>query len=204
MRRALIVGFDAYPASPLAGCVNDALAVETLLARNEDGSPNFTCEMLTAPPRSIPPKVITKANLRGKLKHLFADEADVALLYFSGHGTENNLGGYLVTPDAEEYDEGVPMEQVITLANASKAREVVIILDCCHSGALGNPPVLSNQMAIVREGVAVLTASRATQVSVELVPTGKGLFTSILCEAAACTCFFLCLAQRYDHNWQAE
>ena len=29
MRRALIVGIDDYPATPLGGCVNDAKAIET-------------------------------------------------------------------------------------------------------------------------------------------------------------------------------
>jgi hypothetical protein len=115
------------------------------------------------------------------MTELFAHEAEVALLYFSGHGTENNLDGYLVTPDAKQYREGVSMTEVLTLANKSRAHEVVIILDCCQSGAFGNPPVVDNLKALIREGVSVLTASRSTQVSVEI--NGQGLFTSLLCEA---------------------
>jgi len=179
MRRALIIGIDDYPASPLAGCVNDANAIRELLARNEDGSPNFTCKTI-----STPPTPLTKSRLREQITELFAHSADVALFYFAGHGTINDLGGYLVTPDAQRYDEGVSMSDVLTLANRSTAHEVVIILDCCHSGSLGNPPVVSgnNETALLREGVSVLTGSRASQFTEETCE-GRGLFTTHVCDA---------------------
>lgn len=175
MRRALIVGIDDYPGSPLRGCVNDATEVAGLLKTHQDGSPNFECQIVTSPPFPV-----TRAILKAKIDDLFRDEADVALLYFSGHGLANNLGGYLVTPDADQYDEGVSLVEVITLANKSPVREVVVLLDCCYSGALGTLPALSDQ-TVLREGVALLTASRGSQVSVEI--RGKGLFTSLLCAA---------------------
>jgi hypothetical protein len=177
MRKALIVGIDDYPAAPLSGCVNDARAMEALLARNEDASPNFSCRSMTAPSARI-----TKANLREAITLLFADEADVALFYFSGHGLLTELGGFLVTPDARSYDEGVSMDTLLTLANqATKVKEIVLILDCCHSGALGSPSNLSTYTAMLREGVSVLTASRSSQVSTE--KNGRGLFSSLICYA---------------------
>jgi len=99
--------------------------------------------------------------------------------YFSGHGTENNLGGYLVTPDATQYDEGVAMSDVLAAANQSAAKEAVIIVDCCHSGALGQLPAISNQNANIREGVLDRDGSRATQPAVEA--HGAGLFTTLVC-----------------------
>jgi hypothetical protein len=45
----LFVGIDAYPSSPLAGCVNDATRLGELLQRHADGSPNFECRKLMAP-----------------------------------------------------------------------------------------------------------------------------------------------------------
>src|SRR5258708_28575971 len=162
MRRALIVGIDEYPKSPLRGCVNDATEIARLLRRHEDGSPNFECQMLTAPPFPI-----TRAILKGKIEDLFRDESDVALLYFSGHGFANDLGGYLVTPDGERNDEGVSMVDVITLAKGSRVGEVVILLDCCYSGALGALPPLIN-LTVLREGISIRTPSRGSQVSVEM------------------------------------
>lgn len=163
----------------MSGCVQDAEAVGDILGRNKDGSPNFDCRILTGPPKSI-----TRTVLRKQIDELFAHEADIALLYFSGHGTENNLGGYLVTPDIREYDEGVAMTEVLTRASQSRAKEVVIILDCCHSGALGTVPTIgsANAEAILREGVSILTASRSTQVSLEIVG-GQGVFTSLVLAA---------------------
>lgn len=176
MRRALIVGIDAYPSAPLAGCVNDAAAIEALLARNDDNSPNFDTRLVAAPDEQI-----TRATLKRDIQELFKDEADIALFYFSGHGTENNLGGYLVTPDAKQYDEGVAMSDVLTAANQSPAKEAVIFVDCCHSGALGQLPAIDNQNANIREGVSILTASRASQSAIEA--DGAGLFTTLVCAA---------------------
>ncbi len=177
MRKALIVGIDDYPGAPLSGCVNDAKRVCDVLSKNQDGSPNFDCRTLLAPRGNI-----TRHVLRENLKNLFAHEAEVVLFYFSGHGTVNNLGGYLVTQDYEVHDEGVLMSEIITLANRAKIREVVIILDCCHSGALGEIPTINEDHAVLRQGVSVLTASGASQSAAE--ESGKGgVFTSLVCDA---------------------
>ncbi len=176
MRRALIVGIDGYPSTPLAGCVNDARTMATVLARNDDGSPNFDVKLRTAPSDEI-----SRASLRRNIEELFKDDASVALLYFSGHGTENDLGGYLVTPDAHAYDEGVALTEVLTWANNSDAREVVILLDCCYSGALGGVPAIDNTKVSIREGVSILTASRSGQAAME--SAGMGVFTSLVVAA---------------------
>jgi len=153
-----------------------------LLAKNEDNSPNFDCRKVVAA-NGDTSQQITRALLKKEIETLFKDKADVALFYFAGHGTVNNLGGYLVTEDAESYDAGVSMTDVLIMANASKAEEVVIILDCCHSGNLGNVPAIDNMKAMLREGVSILTASRGEQVSVEV--GGGGLFTSLVADALA-------------------
>jgi len=176
MKRALIVGINDYPDAPLSGCINDAEDMKELLARNDDDSPNFSCRTLTAPEEKITRKVLLEA-----IDKLFRDEADVALLYFSGHGVMTELGGYLVTPDSAMYSEGVEMDHILNMANKSKAREVVIILDCCQSGAFGNTPSLNEEKSLLRSGISVLTASSATQTSLEI--DGSGLFTSLVCDA---------------------
>ena len=177
-RRALIVGIDDYPNSPLAGCVNDANAMKALLCRNEDDSPNFGVRLLT----SDDPNPITRPRLREAVKELFdAPDAEVALLYFAGHGAITNTDGYLVTVDATQYDEGVSLGEVLTQANGSTAREVVIILDSCMSGALGTVPASGSTYLQLNEGVAVLTSSRSTQTSAD--SGGRGLFTTLVCGA---------------------
>jgi hypothetical protein len=178
MRRALLVGIDNYPAAPLSGCVADADEIAGLLRTNVDGSPNFDCQLVAGPPLTI-----SKAFLRRKITELFQQPADLAFFYFSGHGTENNLGGYLVTADAATYDEGVAMTEVLALAHRSPIAEIVIVLDCCNSGAFGGLPTVSNDAATLREGIAVLTASRSDEAAIELA--GRGLFTRLVCDALA-------------------
>jgi uncharacterized caspase-like protein len=179
MRRALCVGIDEYEFGSLTGCVNDAQRMVGILQTHHDGSPNFDCRELIAPAGTK--GYVTRNRLRGSLIQLFKDPADVALFHFSGHGTINNLDGYLVTQDAKQYDEGVAMGDVLKLANDSKVAEVVILLDCCFSGNLGNLPVVDNTKSLLREGVSILTAGRGDQPSVEA--GGGGVFTSLVVDA---------------------
>ena len=173
---ALLVGVDEYPTTPLAGCVNDATRMHNLLRRHYDDSPNFECRKLVAPGEAV-----TRATLRRAAEVVFERKADVALFFFAGHGTANNLGGYLVTQDAKRYDEGVSMADLLTLANNSPARERIVILDCCHSGAMGQLPAINNDAAILNDGVSVLSACRESEGSAE--KDGGGVFTSLVCDA---------------------
>ena len=134
MRKALVVGINEYPKASLKGCLNDATAVASILETHGDGSPNFAIKRLTSPGTHI-----SRASLREAIEHLFAGECDIAVLYFSGHGMITSTGGCLVTPDYTKYDEGIPMDQILSLANQSRAKDKVVIFDCCHSGAFGTP-----------------------------------------------------------------
>lgn len=176
MRKALVVGIDNYATAPLNGCVNDAIAIGTLLESNGDGSPNFGVKMMTSPSSTI-----DKPILREAIERLFSGDSDMALLYFSGHGYIKSTGGYLVTTDAQKYDEGISMDDILTLANKSKSRNKVIILDCCHSGALGSPSIMGNNIAQLSEGLSVLTASRDSEFAMEI--NGAGVFTSLVTDA---------------------
>lgn len=176
MRKALVVGINNYPTSPLTGCVNDANSIANVLESNGDGSPNFSIKLVTSPSDSI-----SKPALRRAIEELFDGPCDIALLYFSGHGFIKNTGGYLVTPDHQRYDEGVSMDDILTLANQSSARDKVIIFDCCHSGAAGTPSVTGSNLAQLSEGLSVLTASRDSEVAIEL--NGSGIFTSLVVDA---------------------
>src|SRR6476660_7081631 len=108
MRKALVVGINDYPQSPLTGCVNDATAMASVLKQHGDGSPNFEVRLVT--------DAITKSALKGAIEKLFAGDCAVSLFYFSGHGHVTSTGGYIVTPDATRHDEGVSMEDILKLA----------------------------------------------------------------------------------------
>ncbi len=178
MRKALIVGIDYYKnVAPLFGCVNDAYSVKSVLERNNDGTINFATKLEVASNES---SAISRKNLKELTKELFKDDSDVALFYFSGHGYVENSGGYLITSDCSEGDDGFPLTELLQIANESKARNKIIILDCCHAGFMGKE-VGNTNVSTMSEGMTILTASSETQYAVE--ENGSGVFTSLLVDA---------------------
>lgn len=179
-KRALIVGIDSYDNfHQLTGCVADAEGIEKLLARNADSTPNYSCRLLTYGPTATGEK-ITRPVLRRALQQLFDFTGEV-LFYFSGHGAITATGGYLATADAETNDWGIPMQEIIELVNRSHASDILLMPDCCHAGDVGNAPLLNtgqanNPLAVLRENMTIIGASRDSQSAME--SGGHGLFTS--------------------------
>lgn len=178
MRKALVVGVDYYAhANRLGGCVNDAFSVRQVLERHGDGTKNFDVMLKTA---SDDATAINKNELKTLIADLFNDETEVALLYFSGHGFIDSKSGYLITSDCKTGNDGVSMDEIMSLVNRSRSKNKVVILDCCHSGQFGNVNALGNS-AVLSEGTTILTASARDQYAVE--DDGKGLFTGLLIDA---------------------
>ena len=174
VNRALIVGIDQYQRSrDLSGCTADALALARLLARNEDGTPNFACRTAVGD--------VSREELINRLDALLASGADFALFYFAGHGTEIHGDVALGTSDGSTSTPGVAFREVLDRIGKSSVKEVVVILDCCFSGGAGTLAVLDSSTAVLRSGVSILTASRSDQVSWEAA--GRGRFSTFL-EAA--------------------
>lgn len=189
MKKALLVGINHYEGqgSNLEGCVKDVERMEDLLSysysseNGEANERNFFCKTFKSQDKKGATQ-ITRSVLRSEIKALFDDpEADVALFYFSGHGFNCSLGGYLATQDAKSYDEGISFNEIIFYANNSTNKEIIIILDCCHSGNFGRILIANNQLSDIREGVCVLTASTAKQLSWD--SSGGAVFTNLICNA---------------------
>ncbi len=134
-----------------------------------------------------------------------AIEEDVVLLYFAGHGspespdTPENL---FLLPYDVKFDQiattGFPMWDIETaLKRFIKAKKVVVIADACHAGGVGSafvgerralevvPGKVSGglqSLCKVGDGIAVLTASGAKQLSQESEKwgAGHGVFTHFL------------------------
>ncbi|WP_075343899.1 caspase family protein [Tenacibaculum agarivorans] len=175
MRRALLVGINDYPRNPLRGCINDANRMQEVFATHENGNPNFSCKLLTSDNIEV-----TGGYLRKSIEELFNHrDNDTTLLYFSGHGATTKAGTYLVSQDGKPDDYGVSLMEIVALANNSEAKEVIIILDCCHAG--GNNIDLGERKVVLREGVSILAASTGKQYSYE--KNGSGVFTSIIYDA---------------------
>jgi Caspase domain len=111
---------------------------------------------------------------------LFADDSEVALFYFAGHGHIDATGGFLCASDCTSGHDGLALGDIMILANKSRARNKVIILDSCHSGAVGSDPIRP-ETSEISDGMTILTASAAHQYSVE--KGGGGVFTTLLVDA---------------------
>lgn len=176
MRKALVVGINHYQhLNPLFGCVKDAHTLAPLLERHSDGTMNFDVMLETAPGKK---DLITKNELKNLIIELFKSEDD-AIFYFSGHGHIEDTGGYLITSECQHGDEGMPMYELMKIANESKAKNKIIILDCCHSGYMGSGYQTDN--AFLSKGTTILTASSKEQYATE--KNGSGVFTSLLVDA---------------------
>lgn len=178
MRKALVVGINFYQrVGALFGCVDDAYAVKAVLDRNSDGTVNFGTKLLTG---TGPTDLVTRAALRENIKELFSGECETALFYFAGHGHVESTGGYLIASDATSGDEGLPLNEVLTFANGSRARNRIIVLDSCHSGVAATS-LTATGFAEIKEGTTILTASTAEQYATE--ENGAGVFTTLFVDA---------------------
>jgi uncharacterized caspase-like protein len=124
MRKALVVGIDQYDhISALSGCVNDAKGVATMLERNGDidSTVNFGVEIVTSDRVSL-----SRRELKDAAIELFKDDSEVALVYFAGHGFVDGTGGFLCAQDCRDGDDGFALNELVTIAAGSSARNKVM------------------------------------------------------------------------------
>ncbi|MDW5550375.1 caspase family protein [Methanosarcina sp.] len=175
IRKALVIGIDDYPYNPLNGCINDAGAVKSVLERNGDGSPNFDVRLITESNEA------GKSSLKRMVRELFNTESDIALLYYAGHGMITPTGGFIVTLDGQNDDEGISMDEILKMANDSRASSKMIIMDCCYAGSFGESKYKENISYICKE-LNIIAACREYESAVE-GENGHGVFTSLLLDA---------------------
>lgn len=130
---AFIIGIDAYEKLPsLQTAVADAEQLATVLSTQQ----HFHVH---------PPLLnATGADIRTLLEKTLATEVgkdDRVFFYFAGHGiaAEGSDGqeGYIVPADADSDDIAtfIPMGDVQTALDALPCRHLLLVLDCCFSGA---------------------------------------------------------------------
>jgi pimeloyl-ACP methyl ester carboxylesterase len=145
---ALLVGIDRYPRPipPLHGCVNDIRAIEALLRERVSGG-EFALDALVLTDAAA----TRQALIDGFRQHLGqAGRDDIALFYYSGHGSQeqappefwtiepDHLDETLVCYDSRQpdrYDLADKELSKLIAELAAKQPQIVIVLDCCHSGS---------------------------------------------------------------------
>jgi uncharacterized caspase-like protein len=140
-----------------------------------------------------------------------ARKDDTVLIFFAGHGApevdqrgmeRDGLSKYLAPIDTDPDDlfsSALAMDDIQTIFGRIEADRVVMFLDSCYSGAAGLggkggrtfAPKQTRAMNLDDQfldrltrskGRAIITASRPSEVSIELPELGHGLFTYYLLE----------------------
>ena len=179
-RKALIVGINYYKNyTLLTGCVNDAEAMLEVLRINGDDKKtlNFPAPKLLTAENAT--SEVSVATLKKELEEHFLDDPDVALFYFAGHGHQGSADVDLLASDSVG-GSGLSVDWLIKLANKSNAKNSVLILDCCHAGAVAQSS-LDADFSEIKRGTTILTATTAEAVAKET--HGRGVFTTLLIHA---------------------
>jgi uncharacterized caspase-like protein len=186
---AVLVGINKYNDSHIADlkvCVDDVTAVHQSL------DPGYQVAKLLTD--ATPDRLPTRANILGELSAVAqaAEEGDLLLFYFSGHGKAEGSESYLLPRDTRLSalkHTAVAMGDVRELMEQSPARAKVIVLDACHSGAsIGKAEPTMTPEFIQRvfeeaEGMAVLASCKQGQQSWEWPEENRSVFTFFLLEA---------------------
>lgn len=176
-RRSLLIATDSYVDASLAGLrapAGDAAALAEVLADPAIGHFETPTVLVNRPTEEI------KQELEG-----FFDAAipsDFLLLYVSGHGVIAKDGRLYFATTNTRLDRlratGIGEGFVNEVMEHSRARSIVLVLDCCHSGAFarglvpkGGTDVDADQR-FVGQGRVILTASDALEYAFEETATG--------------------------------
>src|SRR4051794_35356268 len=148
-RVALVLGNSAYRnVAPLANPVNDSARIASTLKEAGFDVVDFRRDL---------PAAETRRALRD-----FADrarDADIAVVYYAGHGIEVDGGNYLIPVDArlerdtDIYDEGLSLDRIlIAIEPAKKLR--LVILDACRDNPFSRTMKRTVATRAVGQGLA--------------------------------------------------
>ncbi|MEU0878827.1 caspase family protein [Lentzea sp. NPDC005914] len=143
------------------------------------------------------------AEVNEAVEDFFADREpdDLLVLHFSGHGVKDEAGELHFATSGTKLNRlaatAVSADFVARRMNRSRSRRIVLLLDCCYSGAFGRGMVaraggsLDLEEQFSGSGRAVITASSAVEYAFEgaqVADTSEGepsVFTSALVEGLA-------------------
>jgi len=170
---ALLIGSARYPQEPqlteLAGPRNDVEHLAEVLANPEIGAFDVR-KFVDVEHYTLLP--VVESTLRN------AQRDDLILLYYSGHGKLDFRGQLCLATVNTKLDAllstSLPLPHVKSLVDNSRSEQIILILDCCFSGAAAKAFVRSavdDQLKLTREesgtGLHILTSATEIQTSHE-------------------------------------
>lgn len=177
--KALLIGCGTFDRDPhklaaLKGPANDVRVMRDALAHPESGlfEPANIKHLLNANKDEMLEAIEVFFNDAGIEDHLF--------FYYSGHGypdTNNNL--YLCARNTRTHllgSSAVPDREINSMAENSRARKFIFVLDCCHSG--GFKGGASGLTLAQGSGRCLITSCASDQLSADAAAeSGASTFT---------------------------
>ncbi|MEA5514061.1 caspase, EACC1-associated type [Nodularia sp. UHCC 0506] len=188
---ALLIGISKYEAglASLPKAENDVEAMQRVLLNPEMGD--------FAPGDVTVLKNPQRQDMEDAIYHLYANrhKDDLVLFYFSGHGVTDEGGDFYFSTRQTQKNQNrlipttaVAAANVHNWMNKSKSKRLVVILDCCFSGAFAkgltakDSGTIDLQQHLGGEGRAILTASTSTQYAFESDGLDLSIYTHYLVE----------------------
>ena len=189
-RDALIVGINQYKSLPgLNAPAADAEAVAARLQTQGEFRVHRLPEVIKNGRAAVGRKRgVTSQMLEESLIQLFKPKGKnvpaTAVFYYSGHGLQREAGiqeGYLATSDTDPSvgNFGISLFWLRRLLQQSPVRQIVVILDCCHSGELMS---FADADPGARSGIdrLFMAASREYESAYESIEGKHSVFTEAL------------------------
>jgi hypothetical protein len=179
---AVVVGVARYVHMPVLKYTDDdAYHIYAFLKSPEGGA------LPDAQIRVLIDEDATRPNILRTMRQTFmkADDNDVVLLYYSGHG----LPGYFLPVDFDGFNNKVDHEDIKAIFKESKAKHKICLADACHSGTLTAMKVAPSEVAIQKfyqafensgGGTALLLSSKGDEFSLEDGGLRQGVFSHFL------------------------
>lgn len=134
-------------------------------------------------------RAATAAGIKSALVKLAreAEQDDVVMLFFSGHGAEEGRKVYFLPSDAEKdnyFTTGVKFDDIRDMMDNLVAKQcrVVVFMDTCHSGAMFNTKGANDNFTIASPDVVGFYSSTRSEKSNESEKWSNGIFTKALIE----------------------
>jgi WD40 repeat protein len=173
-RHAVLIGTSKHPdeprLSPLRCPENDVAGILERLTSPRNGlfDPTNVAAIVNAPSHEVLQTV--ERTIRKVTKN------DLLLIYYSGHGQCDEAGRLHLAALNTRLDTlgstSLPIDQIKSYIDLARTNRIILILDCCYSGAVGGAFIKGGveeelQQVSRGQGIYIVTASSAIQVAQE-------------------------------------
>lgn len=178
---AVVVGIAAYNHMPtLKYTDDDAYRMYAFLKSPEGGA------LSDNQVKILVDDMATKEEILNAMEEMYlkADENDMVMLYYSGHGLEGSFIPY----DFDGKNNRLMHDDIKHVLDKSKAKHKVCYVDACYSGSYANAKTIEaaavqsfySKLQNTKSSTAIMMSSKKDEVSLEYMGLRQGIFSHFL------------------------